>query len=46
VDVSKEGGVAVNAGESKYRLMSRHQSAGQGRDIKTDDGSFENVDKH
>jgi hypothetical protein len=31
---SKEVGLEVNVEKTKYRLLSRHQSAGQDRDIK------------
>jgi coproporphyrinogen III oxidase-like Fe-S oxidoreductase len=34
IDASKEIGVEVNAEKTKYMLLSRHQNAGQNRDIK------------
>jgi hypothetical protein len=46
-DASKEVVPAVRAEKTKYRrmcmLLSRHQNAGQNRDIKIANGSFENV---
>jgi hypothetical protein len=34
IDASKEVGLEVNAEETKYMLLSRHQNAGQNHDIK------------
>jgi hypothetical protein len=43
VDASKEFGLEVNVEKSKNMLMSRDQNAGQNRDIKIGNRSFENV---
>jgi hypothetical protein len=43
IDASKEVGLEVNAEKSKYMLMSRHQNAGQNRNINIVNRSFENV---
>jgi hypothetical protein len=43
IDVSKEVGLEINLEKTKYMLLSRHQNAGQNRDIKIGDRSFENV---
>jgi hypothetical protein len=40
---SKEAGLEVNAGKTKYMLLSRHQNAGQNHDIKTAKRCFKNV---
>jgi hypothetical protein len=40
---SKEVGLEVNAGKTKYKLLSRHQNAGQNHNIKMGYRSFENV---
>jgi hypothetical protein len=42
-DASKEVGLAVNTGKTKYMLLSRHQNAGQNHDIKIANRCFENV---
>jgi hypothetical protein len=42
-DASKEAGLKVNAEETKYMLLSRHQNAGQSCNIKTGNRCFENV---
>jgi hypothetical protein len=42
-DASKEIGPEVNAEETKYMLLSRHQNEGQNHDIKIVNRSFENV---
>jgi hypothetical protein len=42
---SKEVGLEVNADKTKYMLLSRHQNAGQNRDIKTVSRFFEHVAK-
>jgi hypothetical protein len=34
IDASKEVGLEINAEKTKYILLSRHQNAGQNRDIK------------
>ena len=41
---SKETGLEVNAGKTKYMVMSREQNAGQTHSMKTDDSSFESVE--
>jgi hypothetical protein len=43
IDASKEVGLEINVEKTKYILLSRHQNAGQNRDIKTANRSFENV---
>jgi hypothetical protein len=43
IDASKEVGLEVNAEKTKYMLLSRHQKAGQNRDIKIANRCFENV---
>jgi hypothetical protein len=43
IDASKEVGLEVNAEKTKYRLVFRDQNAGQNRDIKIRNRSFENV---
>jgi hypothetical protein len=43
IDASKEVGLEINADKTKYMLLSRHLNAGQNRDIKIANGSFENV---
>jgi hypothetical protein len=42
-DASKEVGLEVNAEETKFMLLSRHQNAGQNHDIKIGNRCFENV---
>jgi hypothetical protein len=42
-DVSKEVGLEVNVEKTKYTLVSRDQNAGQNRNIKIGNSSFENV---
>jgi hypothetical protein len=42
-DASKEVGLEINVGKTKYMLLSRHQKTGQNRDIKIANRSFENV---
>jgi hypothetical protein len=34
IDASKEVGLQINVEKTKYMLLSRHQDAGQNRDIK------------
>jgi hypothetical protein len=43
IDASKEVGLEVNVEITKYMLLSPHKNAGQNHDIKTANGSFENV---
>jgi hypothetical protein len=43
IDASKEVGLEANAEESQCMLLSRHQNAGQGQQIKVASRSFENV---
>jgi hypothetical protein len=43
IDASKEVGLEVNAEETKYMLLPRHQNAGQNHDIKVADRCFQNV---
>jgi hypothetical protein len=43
IDATKEVGLEINLEKSKYMLLPRHQNAGQNRDIKIANGSFENV---
>jgi hypothetical protein len=45
VSASKETGLEVNADKTKYMVMSRDQRAGQSRDIKIDNSSFERVEQ-
>jgi hypothetical protein len=42
-DAGKEVGLEVNAEETKYILLSRHQNAGQNHNIKITNRYFENV---
>ena len=44
VVATKETGLEVNAGKTKYMVMSRVQNAGQSYNIKTDNSSFERVE--
>jgi hypothetical protein len=43
IDASKEVGLEVNVEKVKYMLVSRDQNAGQTREIKIGNRSFENV---
>jgi hypothetical protein len=43
IDASKEVGLEVNVEKTKYALVSRDQNAGQNREIKIGNISFENV---
>jgi hypothetical protein len=43
IDASKVVGVELNVEKTKYILLSRHQNAGQNRDINIANKSFENV---
>jgi hypothetical protein len=45
IDASKEVGLEVNTEKTKYKLLSRHQNAGQSHDIKIANKYFENVAK-
>jgi hypothetical protein len=42
-DASKEASLVINVKKTKYMLLSRHQNAGQSRDVKVANRSFENV---
>jgi hypothetical protein len=42
-DASREVDLEVNAEKTKYMLLSRHQNAGQNRDILTANRSYENM---
>jgi hypothetical protein len=43
IAASKEVGLEINIEKAKYMLLSRHQNAGQNRDLKIANRSFENV---
>jgi hypothetical protein len=43
IDASKEVGLEVNIEKAKYMLVSHDQNAGQNREIKIGNRSFENV---
>jgi hypothetical protein len=43
IDASREVGLEVNVEQTKYMLVSRDQNAGQNREIKIGNRSFENV---
>jgi hypothetical protein len=43
IDASKEVGLEVNTEKTKHMLMSRHQNAGDNRNIKTSSIYFQNV---
>jgi hypothetical protein len=43
IHTSKKAGLQVNAEKTKYMFMSHHQTAGQNRNMKTANRSFENV---
>jgi hypothetical protein len=43
IDASKEVGLDINIEKTRYMLLSRHQNAGQNRDIKIANRSLENV---
>jgi hypothetical protein len=43
IDASKEVGLEINAEKTKYMLLSCQQNAGQNRDMKIANKSFENV---
>ena len=42
---SKEIGLEVNAGKTKYMVISQDQNAGQSHSIKIDNNSFERVEE-
>jgi hypothetical protein len=42
LDASMEVGLEINVEKTKYMLLSLHQNAGQNRDIKLANRSFEN----
>ena len=42
---SKETGLEVNAGKTKYMVMSRDQNAGRSHNIKIDNSCFERVEQ-
>jgi hypothetical protein len=44
-DISKEVGLEVNRGKTKYMLLSHHQNAGLNHNMKTANRSFEIVAK-
>jgi hypothetical protein len=46
IDASKEVSIEINVDKTKYMLLSRHQNAGQDRDIKIANRSFENVSRY
>jgi hypothetical protein len=43
IGATKEGGLEINEEKTEYMLLSRHQNAGQNRDIKIANRSFANV---
>jgi hypothetical protein len=43
INSSKEVGLEINKEKTEYMLLSRHQNAGQNRDIKIANRTFENV---
>ena len=45
VVASKETGLDVNAEKTQYMVMSRYQNAGRSHGMKTDNSSFEKVEK-
>jgi hypothetical protein len=45
IDASKEAGVQINLEKTKYMLLSHHRNAGQNRDIKIRNISFEYVSR-
>jgi hypothetical protein len=45
LDASKEIGLEVNAGKTKYMVMSGDQNAGRSHNITIDNGTFERVEE-
>jgi hypothetical protein len=45
VFISKEIGLVVNAGKTKYMVMSRAQNAGRSHIMRNDNSSFERVEE-
>jgi hypothetical protein len=45
VFTSKETGIELNTGTTKYMVMSRDQNAGQSHNIEIDNNSFERVEE-
>jgi hypothetical protein len=43
INASKKVGLKINADKAKYKFMSRHQNAGQNRDIQIASRYFKNV---
>jgi hypothetical protein len=43
IDANYEVGLEISVDKTKYMLLSGHQNAGQNRDIKIANRSFENV---
>jgi hypothetical protein len=43
IDASREASLEIKAEKTKYMLVTRHKNAGQYRDIKITNRSFENV---
>jgi hypothetical protein len=43
IDIIKEAGLELNAEKTKHMLLSRHQNVGQNHNMKTANGSFENI---
>jgi hypothetical protein len=44
-NASKEADLHVNAGKTKYLVMSQDHNAGQSHNITTDNSSFEKIDE-
>jgi hypothetical protein len=45
LEASRDVGLEINAGKTKYMIMSRHKNSGQNQNIKATSESFENVAK-
>jgi hypothetical protein len=45
IDATKEVDLEINVEKTKYMMLSHHQNAGQNRDVKIANRSFENVSK-
>jgi hypothetical protein len=43
IDASKEVGLELNVGKTKYMLLTCHQNVGQNRNIEIANRSFENI---